>query len=39
MKENITKADTLIAITLKDTDHFIPWTNFELVKNELVILE
>ncbi len=39
MMENITKADTLIAITLKDTDHFIPWTNFELVKNELVILE
>lgn len=39
MKENITKADTLIAITLKDTDHFIPWINFELVKNELIILE
>ena len=39
MKENITNADTLKAITLKDTDHFIPWTNFELVKKELLILE
>ena len=39
MKENITNADILKAITLKDTDHFILWTNFELVKKELLILE
>ncbi len=39
MKENITGADTLKAITLKDTDHFIPWTNFELVRKELLHLE
>lgn len=37
--KNFTSVDTLKAISLKDENHFIPWTNFELVKKELILLE
>lgn len=39
MKQTFTKADTLKAITIKEEDHFIPWTNFNLVKTQLLELE
>jgi len=39
IQEKFTSADTLKAITLNDVDHFIPWSNYDLVKKELLKLE
>jgi len=39
IKQTFTKVDTLKTITLKEEDHFIPWTNFNLVKKHLLELE
>ena len=33
---NARKMDTL---SIKDADHFIPWTHYEIVRNELLKLE
>lgn len=39
IKNNMTAADTLRVVSIRDENHFIPWNNFELVKKELMQLE
>ncbi len=38
MKTEFTNAKTINIISIKDADHFIPWTHFEIIRNKLLEL-
>ena len=38
MQQQFTNAKSVTVISIKDADHFIPWTHFELIRNKLLDL-
>lgn len=39
IKKEFTNAKSIVVVSIKDGSHFIPWENYELIRNQLLLLQ